>query len=67
MHHDLAGRSLSGVLDRRYVRVLKTLPSGCVVFEFALGDPDTCVEMILPAAAFAEFCASNHVQMRGDD
>jgi len=46
---------------RRYVRVCKQRPDGFVEFEFAIGDPDLCIELLLPANAFHEFCLANDV------
>ena len=46
---------------RRYVRVCARRPDGFVEFEFAIGDPALCVELMLPEAAFHEFCLSNEV------
>ena len=46
-------------VTRKYVRVLATLPSGLVEFAFAVGDPELTVELVMPKAAFDEFCASN--------
>lgn len=46
---------------RKFVRVLELRADGFVEFEFAVGEPELCVEMILPAAAFDEFCAMNKV------
>ena len=48
--------------DRRYVRVTEQRADGLVAFEFAIGWPELCVELLLPAPAFAEFCAANRVQ-----
>lgn len=45
--------------DRRYVRVRRVRDDGFVEFEFAIGDPDMFVEMILPQQALAGFCAAN--------
>jgi phenol hydroxylase P0 protein len=42
-----------------------TLASGLVEFEFAVGDPDTCVELVMPEAAFEEFCRNNQVEFLG--
>lgn len=53
----------ASVLDRRYVREIRRLASGVVIFEFAIGDPDTFVEMLLPEAAFREFCETQQVVM----
>ena len=46
---------------RRFVRVLGTRANDLVEFQFAIGDPDLCVELIMPRPAFDEFCAANHV------
>ena len=46
---------------RKFVRVKELRRDGFVEFEFALGEPELFVEMILPAAAFDEFCALNKV------
>ena len=47
---------------RRFVRVLEQRADGLVAFEFAIGWPELSVELLLPAPAFAEFCAKNQVQ-----
>lgn len=46
----------------KWVRVTRRRPDGFVEFDFAIGDPDLCVDLILPTAAFDEFCATNHVR-----
>jgi len=46
---------------RRYVRVCNKRPNGFIEFEFAIGDPALCVELMLPEAAFHEFCLTNEV------
>lgn len=48
---------------RRYVRVTGQRAHGFIEFEFCIGEPDLCVEMILGQAAFAEFCVDNAVVM----
>lgn len=45
----------------RFVRVLEQRADGLVFFEFAIGWPELAVELLLPAPAFAEFCAANRV------
>ena len=45
----------------RYVRVTSEARSGFVEFQFSIGDPTLYLEMILPKAAYAEFCATNQV------
>jgi phenol hydroxylase P0 protein len=47
---------------RRYVRLLEERADGLVTFEFAIGWPELAVELLLPAPAFAEFCATHRVQ-----
>ena len=46
---------------KKFVRVLELRQDGFVEFEFAIGEPELFVEMILPATAFDEFCAMNKV------
>ena len=47
--------------NRKFVHVVELRADGFVEFEFAIGEPELFVEMILPAAAFDEFCALNKV------
>jgi phenol hydroxylase P0 protein len=47
---------------RRFVRVIDERADGLIAFEFAIGWPELSVELLLPAAAFAEFCVTNRVQ-----
>lgn len=47
---------------RRFVRIVEERPDGMVEFEFAVGEPELFVEMILPREAFDEFCAREQVQ-----
>ena len=42
-------------------------PDGLVSFEFSIGWPELAVELMLPAAAFDEFCAKNQVIWRKTD
>lgn len=46
---------------RKFVRVIETRDNGMVEFEFAIGEPELFVELLLPARAFAEFCKANQV------
>lgn len=46
----------------RFVRVTEERADGLVAFEFAIGWPELAVELLLPAPAFADFCAANRVQ-----
>lgn len=56
------GRSAFDAM-RKYVRVCAWRDNGFVEFEFAIGDPALCVELMLPSAAFHEFCLANEVIM----
>jgi phenol hydroxylase P0 protein len=47
--------------NKKFVRVAELRPDGFVEFEFAIGEPELFVEMILPASSFDEFCAMNKV------
>lgn len=46
---------------QRYVRITNEDHNGFVEFDFAIGDPSIFLEMILPQAAFVEFCDDNQV------
>ncbi|MDV7210188.1 phenol hydroxylase subunit [Azotobacter beijerinckii] len=50
-------------IRQRWVRVTGERSNGFVEFDFAIGEPDLCVEMILTPEAFAEFCAANRVEV----
>ncbi len=47
--------------QQRYVRLREQRADGFVIFDFAIGDPQLSCELILPLAAYEEFCTSNHV------
>lgn len=46
----------------RYVRVRSQPQDKFVEFDFAIGHPELFVELILPKAAFEQFCTHNRVQ-----
>jgi phenol hydroxylase P0 protein len=48
-------RSIPGI--KKYVRIIGTRLGKYVEFEFSVNDADLTVELILPFAAFDEFCA----------
>lgn len=48
--------------QQRYVKVTRVNAGGFVEFEFSIGSPDLCVDLMLPPPAFAEFCAAQQVQ-----
>jgi len=45
----------------KFVRVIEAREGGLIEFEFAIGEPELFVELIMPAHAFVEFCEANHV------
>lgn len=49
--------------SRRFVRVRNERANGFIEFEFAIGEPEVFVELILGQVAFAEFCVTNKVEM----
>lgn len=51
-------------LSKRYVRLLERRPDGLVSFEFSIGWPELAVELMLPSAAFDEFCRKHQVIWR---
>ncbi|HRD34817.1 MAG TPA: phenol hydroxylase subunit [Rhodocyclaceae bacterium] len=48
---------------RRFVRVSGQRANGFIEFEFAIGEPEIFIEMILGCDAFKEFCTANEVEM----
>ncbi|NMG69116.1 phenol hydroxylase subunit [Parazoarcus communis] len=48
---------------RRFVRICGERGNGFIEFEFAIGEPEVFVEMILTREALTEFCAANRVEM----
>jgi len=46
----------------RYVRVRSSTLDPFVEFDFAIGDPELYVELVLPRVAFEQFCSHNRVQ-----
>ena len=53
--------------QKRYVRVTSRERPGFVEFHFSLDDPTLYLEMILPVAAFTEFCRVNQVTFLNDE
>ena len=51
---------------RKFVRVTELRENGLVEFEFAIGEPELFVELIMAAPAFDEFCAANKVTFIDD-
>ncbi|RQH06980.1 phenol hydroxylase subunit [Paraburkholderia dinghuensis] len=51
---------------RRFVKVTGINDRGFVEFEFSVGQPELCVELMLPLAAFEEFCLAQNVSRLGE-
>ena len=51
--------------DKKYVRVIETHANGLVEFEFAVGEPEVFVELVMPKTAFEAFCRDNQVETLG--
>jgi phenol hydroxylase P0 protein len=49
--------------NRKFVRVIENRPDGLVGFEFAVGEPELFVELMMSGAAFNEFCTVNQVTL----
>lgn len=47
---------------RRFVRITRRRPDGFVEFDFAMGEPELFVELVLPDEAFNAFCAANKAE-----
>lgn len=47
---------------KRFVRVRNLRDDGFVEFDFAMGEPELFVELMLRPEAFDEFCAANKVR-----
>ncbi len=51
----------------KWVRVTGINPQGFVEFEFAMGSPELCVELMLRPDAFDEFCAAQSAVVSDPD
>jgi phenol/toluene 2-monooxygenase (NADH) P0/A0 len=51
---------------RKFVKVTGVNTRGFVEFEFSVGQPELCVELMLPVAAFEEFCRVQNVSRLGE-
>ncbi|MBK3869740.1 phenol hydroxylase [Pseudomonas stutzeri] len=49
--------------SKRFVRITGSRGAEFVEFDFAIGEPELFVEMILTYEAFIEFCTANVVQV----
>lgn len=53
--------------SKKFVRVMEVRANGMVEFEFSVGEPELAVELIMPRAAFEEFCKANAVTFLAAD
>lgn len=53
-------------IARKFVRVKEVRPDGFVCFEFSIGWPELFVDLMLPQAAFDDFCVQQHAQRLSD-
>lgn len=49
-------------VKRKFVRIKGVMPNGFIEFEFAVGEPEVFVELVMPKTAFDEFCRNNQVE-----
>lgn len=52
-------------VTRKFVRLKDERADGTVIFDFAIGWPDLSVELMMPRAAFEEFCTTHRVERLG--
>jgi phenol hydroxylase P0 protein len=48
--------------DSKYVRITGIRNNNLIEFDFAIGEPEMYIELVLPFQAFQTFCAHNKVQ-----
>lgn len=48
-------------VTRKFVRVTADRADGFVEFDFAIGEPELFVELLMSRAAFEDFCRTNQV------
>lgn len=53
-------------IKRKFVRIKETRPDGLVSFEFSIGWPELSVDLMLPQAAFDDFCVQQQVKPLSD-
>jgi phenol/toluene 2-monooxygenase (NADH) P0/A0 len=53
-------------VSAKFVRIRQVRADGLVCFEFAIGWPELFVDLMLPRAAFDDFCARQKVQLLND-
>jgi phenol hydroxylase P0 protein len=56
----------NGDVRAKFVRIKQLRADGLVCFEFAIGWPELFVDLMLPRAAFDDFCVRQQVQLLTD-
>lgn len=59
--HQLLARRPAFDVAKCYARFRELRDDGYVLFDFAIGDPELAVELVLPLPAYHEFCSRNAV------
>lgn len=55
------GEDAQSLLNKRFIRVRNRRNGGMVEFDFAIGEPEIFVELIMPERAFDQFCVDNRI------
>jgi Phenol hydroxylase subunit. len=62
MQNPIRSRALITTTEQQaFVRFQRRTPQGFIEFLFGVGSSDLMVELVLPEAAYHEFCAINNV------
>lgn len=61
MFHQLPQARPPFDVSRHYVRFRELRDDGYVLFDFAIGDPELAVELVLPLVAYQTFCRERKV------
>ncbi|WP_028220304.1 phenol hydroxylase subunit [Paraburkholderia oxyphila] len=55
-------------VSQRYVRLREHRADGFVAFDFSIGDPRICVELVMREADYRAFCRTHEVEhLSGED
>lgn len=60
-HHQLPLAKPPFDVNRRYVRFREIRPDGFVEFDFAIGDPELSVELVMLLRDYQDFCRAQDV------
>ncbi|PHR84439.1 MAG: phenol hydroxylase [Colwellia sp.] len=55
--------SLGLDITRRFVRITKERKNDFIEFDYAIGEPEIFLELVLPREAFLDFCVVNKVEL----